>query len=211
MAADKNAAVADSPAVTHGDAASLVLDLIGWEALDSQVLTDLRDMLGHHIAAPPAPAVRETRLGLLVDLCRNAERLPSPHEYDLARKEQDEPWPAASTLADAFIEWERALRAAVYILEDQRRIHSGRTAQKFSSRYSRDEIIWALQDAYRFFGYWPSQWDYFDWACLERARARAAGAKDPRLPGLKQVRKPHFGSFDRAIQAARRDWENAHR
>ena len=58
------------------------------------------------------------------------------------------------------------------------------------------------------FGAWPSRVEYLEWARVRREAARSCGAPDPRLASEGTIMR-HFGTFDRALQAAQALYRDA--
>jgi hypothetical protein len=164
---------------------------------------ELLELLSHHIAAPKPAAVRETRLGLLIDLLlRGEDGLPTEAHYERLREESDGDWPSAQAIADAYLGWDRALSCALAVIDDQPRVHSQLKHLRPTASYTREETLSALLDCHYYFGWIPEQWDYEAWASLERKRLRALGVP-ARVPGLTPIRK-EFASFDAAKKALSR-------
>lgn len=198
------------------EAAQLIAQIV--PRLPAQSAYDLKRLVELDIALPSRAAIREARLGLLIELIalpRDHEGLPSEADYEklrLMRGVLGERWPSARTLRDAYGHWLKATQAAVNQLRGYNatggRIkvpasndHGGRHAP-----YTRQDVLDALRLTKQTIGSWPTEWEYELFARAARKAAKEAGNPAPRLPGLKQIRT-QFGNFPRAVQAARTFWE----
>lgn len=175
-------------------------------ALEPDAAEQLRTLLAHDLEAPSAAERRETRLWLLMEIVASGtgER-PLVSEYEDARakaRARGLDAPSSVALINAFGSWLAAVRAAMRMHFDSGRVPSSNHHAKFRQPpYTRDEIVSALVRCHRALGGWPTQWEYAEWAALDRRLARIHGKPEPRNPSLKQIRR-RFGKFSRAVEAA---------
>jgi hypothetical protein len=180
--------------------ASLVADRASFP---DEAARDLKRLLGARLADPPMAAQRWDNLSLLVALIVAREGLlPTVADYESERTRRRADALAASTLVKRYGDWMAALRAATRVI----RIDSSMPARVERARYRRPyrpgESAVALARFRRTFNTWPSHSEYTDWARISKSAARACGAPDPHLPSGSTVIR-HFGSFDRALAAAK--------
>ncbi len=177
------------------------------DAVPPAVAVDLHQLLSASLAARPAAATRFDRLGLLVELIVAGDGLvPTTAEYERARRERSSDGPAASTLISAYGHWLRVINAASRVLATRPVKQLRATHRTNKPAYTPRECAAAIARFHRRFGAWPSEWEYEQWAQLSRDDARRCGAPDPRLPGGPAIRRC-FGTFDRALRAARSTYE----
>ena len=173
------------------------------DAFPERAAEDLKRLLGHELAAPPREARRWDNLALLVTLIVEREGLlPTAGDYEAARTSRETDAPAASTLVKRFGSWLAALKAAAGLISMQRHQRALAERQRKHATYRPSESAVAIARFHRTFGTWPTQVEYTEWSLISRRAARSCGAPDPRLPAGGTAAK-HFGSFDRALAAAK--------
>jgi hypothetical protein len=170
-------------------------------------------LLAHSLAAPSRAMLREDVLGLLAELCRHGEKI-TVQQYEAARAERaahGQSWPSHATLMrrygrdsdDHGARWRKALQAAQRLvwLGAAARVPASYRHAPASAAYTRGQVTLAIRRfAWSHNGVFPTQWEYEEWVRLQRLHA----TEDPRLPGIEQIAKL-FGSWDRAVQVARRE------
>lgn len=192
-----------------GNASELAQVVASWvPALPEATARDLHRLFGHDLAAPSSGAIRYARLGLLIALVSDltGEMLTCERYEDARadRAERGEAWPAHSTLIRDYGHWLAAVKAAMR--------HAGRGSAarvpgslhhaRFRTAYRQSDVEEAIKQCRDdLSGQWPGQWEYLEWAPIRRRLARLAGLPEPRLPGLRPLRKL-FGDWDNALRAA---------
>lgn len=182
-------------------------------ALPAEVVEDLRRLLELTLAFPSPAERRENRLGLLLEIvAAGTGEIPLFDEYERVRvtraRETGAQWPAGTTLVRAYGSWIKAVKAAMrlHFKGGQGRVPVSNHHQKFHKPYTRGEVVAALVECHRVIGDWPTQWEYVEWAQLQRRLWREHSGKEDvdkvrRVPSLKQIARL-FGSFDRALEVA---------
>jgi hypothetical protein len=183
-------------------------------SLDRDVLTGICELLGPSLVHPTSSLERQQLLGLLIRIVcddATAEWIPK-RRYNAERAvaaKRGEIWPEASTLAEGFGGWQRALKAAMDIAfrPDSRESTTNRHATGHVGAYSRDECIQAVIRCALDLGYWPTANEYSTWASLRRRmHAQSKRGGDQRIPSLRPFTRK-FGGFDAvkrdAMEAAR--------
>jgi hypothetical protein len=187
------------------------------EVLIEEAAIELRRLVSHSLAAPLPGAVRDARLGLLIQLISDGSgEYVDAARYENALRERQadgEDWPDRSTLIRAYGHWLLAVRAAMRFWFDggHARVPASYAHAQMHRAYRPPEILASIirlrselaemhPDADE--SPWPTEWEFEEWGRLVRGGARRAGT-EARVPGLKQIRKA-FGSYDRAVEHARR-------
>ena len=191
---------------TATEAALLLADLVSdREAFPAEAVEDLRRMLERKLTMLPAGSLRFDRLQLLLELMLEDGTVPPMDLYERERAARNSPAPAASTLIGAYGTWLAATRAAARFLDRGGRAHVAHTHRHVDTRqrvYHPREIIAGITFFHERFGTWPTISEYIEWSRIQRVLARNHGAPDPRLASHGVIDK-HFGTFSRAVQAAR--------
>jgi hypothetical protein len=185
------------------DSARLLARLVGdRRLLGENAVSELKRLLGHQLAEPPMAARRWDNLALLVELITaGAGELPTVREYEGARSTQGSAAPAASTLSKRYGTWLGVLRAASRLVGPQGSGPARAERHRRRPGYRPTDTAAALARFHATFGCWPAYQEYAEWTQIVRRTARACGAADPCLPGGPTTIR-HYGTFDRAIQAA---------
>jgi hypothetical protein len=176
-------------------------------SLPEQTAADLHQLLGHHIAAPSPAALRERRLGLLIELIAGGTgEVPGTDQYEALRAEREaagESWPHHTTLGRLYGNWLAAVKAAMRLHFDggKARVPASYQHTGDHAEYTRDEVVHALERFHHRHGTRPTKWEFGEWRVLERRLARAGGLPEPRIPSFKQARTL-FGTYERAIEVA---------
>jgi hypothetical protein len=126
----------------------------------------------------------------------------------LARAAIGQLWPDLEQLAGAWGGFEKACQQAWRLWEQgtaARVAHTREHARFDQSRYQREHVIEAMHDLRSTRRFWPTQWEYDDWARCERRTMRLTGENAPR-PSLTRIREL-FTCWDRALEIAIRAWE----
>jgi hypothetical protein len=183
----------------------------GGYALPEPTRRALFELLSSSVGAPTATELRERQLGLLWELIdRNAGHWPGPDAYAAerdARVAAGQRWPDLNQLKQTWGGFEKACRQAWRMWEngtEARVAHSREHAQLDQPRYQRQHVIDAIHDFRSGRGFWPTQWEYEEWARYERRTMRLTGEAAPR-PTLPRIRKL-FTSWDRALEVSVRAW-----
>jgi hypothetical protein len=168
-----------------------------------QAAQDLARLLGHTIAEPDPASRRWDLLGALVAVMRQLEgALPTAREYDAIRRKLTEDAPAASSLTERYGSWlvalDQASRLMTLGLRNPVRLHR----HSYHRPYTPNECLAALAQFRKRFGDWPRATEYMQWSRSSRRVARECGARDPLTPELAALIR-RFGTFDRALEAAR--------
>jgi hypothetical protein len=172
-------------------------------AFPDHAAEDLKRLLGHNLAAPPREARRWDNLALLAKVIVEREGLlPTASDYENARTSREADAPAASTLVKRYGHWLAALRAAANLISVEHHGQAPAEKRRHHPRYRPNDSAAALARCFRIFSTWPTQVEYTEWSLIRRRAARACGAPDPRLPAGDTVAR-HYGSFDRALAAAK--------
>lgn len=171
----------------------------------------LYELLSHSVGAPTPAELRERRLGLLWELVdAGAGRWPSADDYAAAQHEREargQRWPTLDELKTGWGDFEKACRQAWRLWEvgTQARVANGTEHARLDQAVlQRRDVIEALHDFRAERRFWPSQWEYEEWARYERRTMRLTGSDRPR-PGLERIRDL-FTSWDRALEIAVRAW-----
>jgi hypothetical protein len=173
------------------------------EIVPRHAVADLRRLLGHGLAEPPAAARRWDSLWLLVALIAKREGLlPTTTEYEKARREHEAEAPAASSLVKRYGHWLAALKAAGRLMQLRPAGPAWSERQRYRRPYRPREGLVAIACFYHTFDVWPSREEYNEWSGISRRAARSCGAPDPRLPSATAVVRL-YGTFDRALEAAK--------
>ena len=208
--------MSDQPRATLGvdnatESAQILQHVVSKAAFPQQAADDLARLLGHSLATESSAQRRFAKLGLLIRLVAetNAEFITSVR-YEQARLAQDDPssWPTAPALSRAYGHWLMAVKATCRYWFDggiaavpSSYEHAGGPKRG----YQPQEIVSALIRCQRDLGLpqdvWPTEWEYFEWARINRRLLRRSGAPC-RLPGRKQFRAA-FGGYAEAVAAAR--------
>jgi len=183
----------------------------GGFALPEATRRALFELLSSSVAAPTAAELRERQLGLLWELI-DARQGHWPGADDYAAEQQrraaiGQQWPTAEQLKATWGGFEKACRQAWRLWEDgthARVAHNLDHARLDHALYQREHVVGAIHDYRQQRGYWPTQWEYDEWARYERKTMRLTGEDAPR-PSLPRIRKL-FGSWDRALEVAVRAW-----
>jgi hypothetical protein len=186
-----------------GEAAQTIEALVPY--LPQETANELLRLLVHWLAAPTPAQLRERRIGLLVEIVADETgEVPSTAEYEDRRTLARGSWPHYATLIRAYGHWLKAVEVAM-------RMHKlggvARTPSSFAHGgarpgYTRTEACFAIEGFERMFGLMPTEWEFEEWRLLARRLARSAGNPEPRIPGMKQIRKL-FGDYARAVETAR--------
>ena len=115
--------------------------------------------------------------------------------------------PTASALIADYGRWERAVRAAMRFAADGSAARVARRPKKTGGggdSYWPRQVLNAIRRAYRVHNAWPTEWEFGEWAQLDRELKRRTGAGDsaPRTPGLEQIRKL-FDDYATALAEAK--------
>lgn len=160
---------------------------------------------------PTSAELREAQLGLLWELVdQGGGQWPSPDEYAAERERRaalGQHWPTLDQLKNNWGDFTRACRQAWRLWEngtEARVAHSLAHAQFDQPKYQRYHVIEAIHDFRSGLGFWPTQWEYDDWAVCERQTMRLTGGNAPR-PGLPRIREL-FTDWSRALEIAVRAW-----
>lgn len=187
------------------EAAQLAVQLV--PSLHEDVVRELRTLLTHELGVPSAAAGRWAQLRLLVHMVREEHgEVPSVADYEQARERElaaGRSAPAASTLCEAYGRWHSAVSVAVRLAFQgtASRAMSTHKGLGRSQPYTPREVLNAVRRCHRFHDAWPTEWEYGEWAQLDRKLARQRG-EVPRTPGLKEVRGL-FNDFSVALDEAR--------
>lgn len=178
--------------------------------LDDEVARQLSRFVDHLLASTPVSEQLDVHLGLIMDMIRVAGELPKSAEYDEAYAKAvaaGRNISSRTALRRAYGDrWEKAVYAAV------RRLNGGSATRvpttfhhghEHLDSYTQDQVAQAFIECAEWLEYWPTQWEYLDWAAWRRAACRAAGKPSPRLPTGKPVRDAFDGSWARADAYAR--------
>jgi len=203
--------------VRSSDSAQFVIALVrrkqgvGGYALAEGTRRALFELLSNSVGAPTPAELRERQLGLLWELVdRLGGHWPSPDDYAAERAERaalGQQWPTLDQLKEGWGDFEKACRQAWRMWEngtEARVAHTRAHARLDQPVYQRHDVIEAIHDFRSERGFWPTQWEYEEWARCERRTMRLSGEDDPR-PGLVRVREL-FTSWDRALEVAVRAW-----
>lgn len=199
-----------------GDIPSNASDVAQWvaamirdpEIVPRDAVVDLRRLLGHGLADPPAAARRWDSLWLLVALIAKREGLlPTTREYEDARREHEAEAPTASALVKRYGHWLAASKAAGRLMQLQPSGPAWSERRRYRRPYRPREVTLAIARFYHSFGVWPSREEYNEWSGISRRTARSCGAPDPRLPSATVVTRL-YGTYDRALQAAKELYGN---
>jgi hypothetical protein len=188
------------------EAATLIAALVGDRAVFSDAAAAiLRRLVGHTLAAPPRAALRWDSLSLLAALIAEFDgRLPTVAEYDSARASRSLDVASSGALIARYGAWLRALTVASKLVRREG-LYRGPEHTAPKPRYRAIESAAAVAQFQRAFGTWPAYEEYREWARLSRDAARACGAPHPRLPDGPTVMR-HYGTFDRAVAAAKQTY-----
>jgi hypothetical protein len=186
------------------EVAAAIARMVGnGEVVPERAAEDLRRLLGHELAVPRREARRWDNVSLLVALIVEREGLlPTVADYENARAGRATNAPAASTLVKRYGHWLAALKAAARLISPRPHLPALSEQLRYHPRYRPNESAVALARYHRTFGTWPTYGEYAEWSLISRRTARACGAPDPRLPAGATVFR-HFGTFDRALAAAK--------
>lgn len=183
----------------------------GGYALPEATRRALFELLSNSVAAPSPAELRERQLGLLWELIDHAGgHWPDPDDYateQTHRAELGQRWPTLDQLKEVWGDFEKACRQAWRLWEngtEARVAHSREHARLDQAQYQRHDVVEAIHDFRSTRGFWPTQWEYEDWARYERRTMRLTGEEDPR-PTPSRIREL-FTSWDRALEVAVRAW-----
>jgi hypothetical protein len=203
--------------VRSSDSAQFVIALVrrkeavGGFAVPEASRRALLALLSDSVGAPSQAELRERQLGLLWELIdRRAGHWPSADDYAAEQEDRaalGQRWPTLDQLREGWGGFEKACRQAWRMWEngtDARVPHTRAHARLDQPVYQRHHVIEALHDFRSERGFWPTQWEYEEWARCERRTMRLTGENDPR-PGLARIREL-FTSWDRALEVAVRAW-----
>jgi hypothetical protein len=177
------------------------------DAVPEEAATDLRRLLSHDLARRNTARVRLGHLRLLIEMVahlEDADPWVSQADYTRERARRSElgqAYPDESTLRDTYGKWVCAVRAAARFARrggEGRVPGSYRHCRPVRPPYTMHGISDALLRCYADLGEWPTEWEYEEWASIKRLLS----ATDPRLPGLKQIRKC-FGDYHEALSTTR--------
>lgn len=203
--------------VRSSDSTQFVIALVrqqkgpGGYAIPEASRRALLALLSDSVGAPSPAELRERQLGLLWELIdRRNGRWPDPDDY--ATDQQDraalgQQWPTLDQLRQGWGGFEKACRQAWRMWEqgtEARVAHTREHARLDQPVYQRYHVIEAIHDFRSHRRFWPTQWEYEEWARCERRTMRLTGENAPR-PGLKRIREL-FTSWDRALEVAVRVW-----
>ncbi len=165
--------------------------------LPATTRADLRRLLAHDLAAPPAERQRATRLGPLCRLVEDAGgEVPTVEAYEEARRTRGEA-PAASTLARHYGGWLRAVKAAAWLAAGGAGHPPVARVLEPQHPYSREEVLVSLERCRRAVGRWPGPAEYEEWVRLRRGLQRRFGDGRARTPGHSVVVRL-FGGLNEA-------------
>jgi hypothetical protein len=166
----------------------------------------LRKMLANSIAAPTAAELREARLGLLIELVTGGDSQDANTDsYEALRAKRaaaGQTWPSRSQLSRAYGTWLRALDAATTLAGEATGgapSHCGRP--RVRHRYSRRDLVLALQRSHIALGMWPSPREYQRWRSLAVRAARNHGRAAAAIPSHPVIAR-RFGTWSRALALA---------
>lgn len=167
-------------------------------AIPEKTRDELVRLLGHSVAMPTMPELREARLGLLTSMMSQGT-IPTSTEYNNARQNESEDWPSHAALVIQYGTWARAATAAMdlcYGMSKHR--DKARSPHPWLPKpYERPEILRALDWCSEKVGRPITQWEYVELRRVERRLAVIQGRPDPRLPGIGVIRG-NFGTWDSA-------------
>jgi hypothetical protein len=191
-------------------AAQLIADLVRDSALfPEDAAKDLKRLLGNMLADPPLGSRRWDNLWLLVQVIIERDGLlPTVGDYESARTGEEGDAPVGSTLVKRYGHWMSALRAATRLISLDTSKPARAERHRYRAAYRPAESAIAIARFYRTFNSWPTYPEYTDWARVSKQAARACGAPDPRLPAGSTIAR-HYGTFDRALQAAKTMYRGA--
>jgi len=203
--------------VRSSDSAQFVVALVrrrygaGGYALSETTRRALFELLSGSVGAPSRAELRERQLGLLWELIDHENgRWPSVDDYADEQTERaavGQQWPTVQQLRDGWGSFEKACRQAWRMWEngsDARVPHTLAHARLDQPLYQRHHVIEAIHDFRAERGFWPTQWEYDEWARYERRTMRLTGEAHPR-PSLSRIRDL-FTSWDRALEVSVRAW-----
>jgi hypothetical protein len=166
----------------------------------------LRQMLANSIAAPTPAELREARLGLLTELIAQGDSETNSDKYEAvraARAARGEQWPSRSQLTRAYGTWLHALRAATTLASEP--LGAGAPSDlrrsRVSRRYTRNDLIVAIQRCRLALGEWPTASAYGHWRRLALRAARRHGPANAAIPSTCVIAK-RFGTWSRALALA---------
>jgi hypothetical protein len=181
------------------------------EELSVEEVADLMEMLLHLVAQREnsTATLRLGHLRLLIELVEVTTTgfiRRSAYEEARATTPHGSGYPDASTLATYYGGWLKAVHAAVDWLTHggRARIKVDKKACRMKAAYNVQEIRAAILRCRLDIGDWPNEWEWEEWASLERILSDT----DPRLPTIKALRKA-YDSFDDAVDDTRRAFERS--
>jgi hypothetical protein len=168
--------------------------------------SQLRRMLANSIAAPTPAELREARLGLLSELIAQGHADTNSDSYEevrAARAAGGELWPSRSQLTRAYGTWLHALDAATTLASEPlgAGAPSDRGRNRVSRRYTRNDLIVAIQRCRLALDEWPTASTYGHWRRVALRAARQHGAANAAIPSTPVVTK-RFGTWTRALAIA---------
>lgn len=178
----------------------LMLDRLPFEAV-RELERALRRRL--HPAGRPASARRVERLGFLAQLLAaqplgvDGRRIVERQTYERQRPADA---PSAERLQHAYGSWAAACRAAAGVLDDGRKRNVGPTGAWCAPpalRATTDDVRVAVRRCADELGRRPSSHDFHSWGIEKRARARAAGRREP-IPAYNAVCRLYRARAERA-------------
>jgi hypothetical protein len=169
--------------------------------------SQLRQMLANSIAAPTTAELREARLGLLTELIAQGHGDTNSDMYEAVRATRaaaGEHWPSRSQLTRAYGTWLHALDAATTLASDllPAGAPSDRGRSRVSRRYTRSDLIVAIQRCRLALEEWPTASTYGHWRRVTLRATRQHGTVDAAIPATGVITK-RFGTWSRAIAIAK--------
>ena len=192
------------------DAALLLADLVeDPKAFPDEAVDALQTLLGDRLVRLDPGAHRWDLLHALVTLIRESNgTAPTAAQYEAARQERFPEAPAASTLAERFGTWLKAIDAASRLPRLSNTNPVWTQEQPARTPYTPVEIAAALAQFRATWGDWPRPSEYRLWACATRRAKNRCGAPDPRLPAIAVIYKRFGRSFNTAVAYARSIYED---
>jgi hypothetical protein len=166
----------------------------------------LRQMLANSIAAPTPAELREARLGLLTELIAHGDSERNSDQYEAlraVRAANGEQWPSRSQLTRAYGTWLQALDAATTLATEPlgAGAPSDRGRNRVSRRYTRGDLIVAIQRCRLALDEWPTANAYGHWRRIAMRAGRKHGPANEAIPSTGAVTR-RFGTWARAIALA---------